>query len=137
MHDVVRLGSAALVGLIVVGCGGVIADEDGGAGTGSGGSTGGGVVSPSICRKACPADPEPPAASVSACLAGKDASGSGCDREYVDVLNCAAGKITCGANGKTDAAKSSQALVSGCSGQLAAYQACALKNIDAGPRPPG
>lgn len=140
-------GVAALLA-VGVACGGKLDGDDGtgGSGTngsqgsgsgGTSGSAGSGTISEKACQKACPNDPEPEPEAVAACKKGEDPSGASCTREYVAVVNCAAGKVTCGADGTIDPEASGTAVVTACGSQIFAYQACVTKGIDGGLRPPG
>jgi hypothetical protein len=118
-------------------CGGTIADDskDGGT-TGTRPS----VTLAEVCKKACPADPEPSRDQVEACLTGKDPSGQRCDTEYLAIALCAGGKSVC-KDGKTDPSATVQIITSACGAEFQRYQLCVLAGaatgFDAGPRPPG
>lgn len=107
-------------------CGGRVDEADGGS-AGSNPT----VVSEAACKKACPNDPDPAASAVETCKSGKDPSGTGCDAQYVAVLNCAAGLVVC-KDGKTDATASANAVFAKCSSVFLGYQACLLKGFEGG-----
>jgi len=89
------------------------------------------VVSEAACKKACPADPEPPPSAIEECRSGRDPSGAGCDAHYVASLNCASALIVC-RDGKTDANASTTAIFERCAADLFGYQTCLLKGLDGG-----
>ncbi len=121
--------------LVLTACGGTIADDsrDGGP---TSSTTRPGVTLADVCKKACPADPDPPKAQIDACLSGKDASGQGCDKEYLALLLCAGGRSVC-KDGKTDPNATVQIITSTCAAELFRYQGCVTAGFDAGLRPPG
>ena len=126
MNRRIEVCAVVVCALVASACGGRIEEADGGS-AGSNPT----VVSEAACTKACPSDPDPPPSAVETCRSGKDPSGTGCDSEYVAVLNCAAGLVVC-KDGKTDPAASANAVLAKCSAGFLGYQACVVKGFDGG-----
>ncbi len=128
MHARTRLAVGTLAAALAIGCGGRIEETDGGARANAEAPA---VFPEAVCKKACPEDPEPPAAGVAECLKGEDPSGLGCQAQYVALASCAAAAVVC-KEGKLDPNGTATALFARCAPALLRYQTCVTGRADAG-----